>query len=111
MSSIAGMSTAIALIAIGLGVVWKRMPATDPRRSELLFWIAVGLGCLGLMAGVVPWIWQIGLIARVQFPWRVMLIVEFAIITGLSVARSSGSAPPFALSLQPQRSRSCRRLS
>jgi hypothetical protein len=90
MSSIVGTSAGAALIAAGLGVVWKRMLPTDPRRSELAFWIAVNLGCLCLMAGVVPWIWQIDLMARVQFPWRLMLIIEFAVITGLCVAPLEG---------------------
>jgi hypothetical protein len=98
MPSIVGMSAGAALIALGLGVVWTRMPAADPRRSELLFWIAVGLASLCLMAGVVPWVWQIDLIARVQFPWRLMLIVEFATITGLCVAplERLGSAVRYA---------------
>jgi len=86
MSSIVALSAAVVLMATGLGVVWKRMPVTQTRRSELAFWIAVSLGCLCLMAGVVPWIWDVGLMARVQFPWRLMSIVEFAIITGLCVA-------------------------
>jgi hypothetical protein len=86
MSSIALLSAGVAVIAVGLGVVWRRLPASDPRRSELAFWMAASLGCLALMAGVVPWIWQVGIMARVQFPWRLMSLVEFAIITGLCVA-------------------------
>jgi hypothetical protein len=86
MPSIALLSAGIALIAVGLGVVWRRLPASDPRRSELAFWIAASLGCLALMAGVVPWVWQISVLARVQFPWRLMSLVEFAIITGVCVA-------------------------
>jgi len=86
MSSIAFLAAGIALIAVGLGVVWRRLPASDPRRSELAFWISASLGCLALMAGVVPWIWQISVLARVQFPWRLMSLVEFAIITAFCVA-------------------------
>jgi hypothetical protein len=86
MSSIALLSAGATLIAIGLGVVWRRVPASDPRRSELAFWMAASLGCLALMAGVVPWVWRIDIMARVQFPWRLMSLVEFAIITGLCVA-------------------------
>jgi hypothetical protein len=86
MASIVALSIGVTLIAAGLAALRTRMPAGDSRRSELAFWIAVSLGGIALIAGVVPWVWRIDLMARVQFPWRLMSIVEFAIITGVCVS-------------------------
>ncbi len=39
--------------------------------------------CIALLAGIVPWFWQLPDIAKVQFPWRLMLAVEFTLITAI----------------------------
>ena len=54
--------------------------------SEAAFWAITGLVCLLLIAGVVPWFWQLPFVAKVQFPWRLMIVVEFAAITALAGA-------------------------
>jgi len=83
MLTIASISAAVALVALGLGVIWARRSTSSAQRSELAFWIAATFGCLALMAGFVPWFWQIDVIAKVQFPWRMLLLVEFTVITAL----------------------------
>lgn len=83
---ITAISAAAALSVLGLTAIWARMPATSAQRPELAFWIVATIGCLALMAGLVPWFWQIDAIAQVQFPWRLLLVVEFAVITALCLA-------------------------
>jgi len=36
-----------------------------------------------LVVGLVPWFWDLPLIGKVQFPWRLMMVVEFAAVTAL----------------------------
>ena len=52
-------------------------------RSEEAFWAFVCLLCLLFVAGVFPWFWQLPFAAKVQFPWRLMVVVEFAALTAL----------------------------
>jgi hypothetical protein len=90
MIAIAALALASALIASGLCVIVARLPSSDPRRLELSFWIAASFVCLVLMAGLVPWFWQIGIMAKVQFPWRLMLVLEFSLVTSLCLAPFKG---------------------
>jgi hypothetical protein len=46
-------------------------------------WAGLSLACLALIAGLVPWFWQLPELSKVQFPWRLMLVVEFATVTAL----------------------------
>jgi hypothetical protein len=67
----------VLLMMAGEGARW---------RSEAAFWAVTCLVCLLLVAGVVPWFWQVPFVAKVQFPWRLMIVVEFAGITALAWA-------------------------
>ena len=86
MRVIASLMAATALLAAALAAIAWRLPAGDPRRRELAMWTATCLLCLGLAAGLVPWFWQLPAVARVQFPWRLMVAVEFAAVTALCLA-------------------------
>jgi hypothetical protein len=76
---IASSAGGYALAAVGVLLMAER-------RSEAAFWAAVSLVCLVLIAGVVPWFWQLPFVAKVQFPWRLLIVVEFAGITALAQA-------------------------
>lgn len=56
------------------------------QRGGALLWAAVSLATLLLMSGVVPGFWQLPMVSRVGFPWRLLIVVEFAAITGLCLA-------------------------
>src|SRR5689334_5977773 len=73
MKIIAALTACYALVAVALAL----------QARALEFWSVLSLACLALIAGVVPWFWQLPELAKVQFPWRMMPIVEFALITGL----------------------------
>ena len=51
-----------------------------------MFSAAASLVGIALLAGVVPWFWQLPELAKVQFPWRLLVAVEFALITALCLA-------------------------
>jgi hypothetical protein len=83
MRTITSIALALAVLALGLCVALLQMQAAEARRKELGFWIASTLACLVLVVGLVPWFWDLPLIGKVQFPWRLMMVVEFAAITAL----------------------------
>jgi len=57
------------------------------RRGPVLLWVAVSLGALVLMSGLVPWLWHLPVIAKVGFSWRLLIVVEFSAITAVCLAR------------------------
>jgi hypothetical protein len=80
---IAWSAAAYAIAAIGVLVVLVRGSVAQGWRSETAFWTGAGIVCLLLIAGIPPWFWQLPFVAKVQFPWRLMVAVEFAVITAL----------------------------
>ena len=83
MMIIASIAVAYAIAAIGVLVVVSRDRASGGWRSEAAFWAVACLVCVLLVAGAVPWFWELPFVAKVQFPWRLMIVVEFAGITAL----------------------------
>ncbi len=85
MRVIGSIVLATALLAAGLCLALLQLPDGQERR-ELGFWVALGLACLILIAGLLPWFWDLPLVAKVQFPWRLLMVVEFALLTALCLA-------------------------
>jgi hypothetical protein len=79
MQIVASIAAAALILAAGLCVFARR-------RGEALFWAAATIVCIALLAGVVPWFWQLPELAKVQFPWRLLVAVEFTLITALCLA-------------------------
>ena len=79
MQIVASITAAALILAVGLCVFARR-------RAEALFWAAASVVCIALLAGIVPWFWQLPELAKVQFPWRLLVAVEFALITALCLA-------------------------
>jgi hypothetical protein len=87
-------SLVLGWLALAVGVAWLARRAAPSRlRDEALFWGAFASFCAALVLGVVPQFWSLPLIERVQFPMRLMPVVEFA----------SATAFVMALHLFPQR--------
>lgn len=78
-----GGACAVAILATA-----KRIGATP----QALIWGAVGLICLALYAVPVPWVAPgVGaLLKTVQYPWRILIVMEFAAVTALCLAAMSG---------------------
>jgi hypothetical protein len=80
MQTIASMAAAALVLAAAVCIFsWKRVDAR--------FWAIACIVCIALLAGLLPWFWQLPEIAKVQFPWRLMLAVEFAVVSALCLAR------------------------
>jgi hypothetical protein len=80
---ISSSAAAWLLAMLGLCLSWRSRPK-GPRHSLLLLWVCVSLACLVIMSGLTPWFrTAVPLVSKVQFPWRLLLIVEFAALTAL----------------------------
>lgn len=76
MQTIASIALAALVLAAATCIFfWKHV--------EARFWAISCMVCIALLAGLVPWFWQLPDIAKVQFPWRLMLAVEFTLITAI----------------------------
>jgi hypothetical protein len=53
------------------------------------------VACCALAVGLIPGFWQLPLLTQVQFPFRILPLAEFAIITG--IARLEWSRPIWAV--------------
>lgn len=54
-------------------------------RGEIWLWGGMALVMIGLMAGVAEWPWMPwSPLSRLQFPWRLMVLIEFSVITCLA---------------------------
>lgn len=77
---------AYAAAAIGVVTLQRRHEGPAGWRSEAAFWSIVCLICIVLISGAIPWIWRLPLVAKVQFPWRLMIVIEFAAVTAMCLA-------------------------
>ncbi len=55
---------------------------------EPFFWAGLTLILVAVIAGLVPCIWKLPGLRFVQFPWRMLFIVEFAVVTMLPMGVS-----------------------
>lgn len=83
MRSLASIALALAVLFAGLCIALVQMPLADARRHPLGQWIAIGLAGLALVVGLVPAFWTLPFFAVLPFPWRLMMVVEFAAISAL----------------------------
>ncbi|MBA4764365.1 MAG: hypothetical protein H2048_02640 [Erythrobacter sp.] len=67
-------------IALGTLTLWRRD-----------FWPSLSLAVCIVISGALP-IWEIPLLAMVQFPWRALPLAEFALVTALASASLSRAA-------------------
>lgn len=80
MQIVLSMAVAYAMLSVGIWAFFRT-------RREAIFWAATSTVCLFLLAGLVPWFWSLPQLAKVQFPWRLMGLVELAVITAFCHAR------------------------
>ena len=67
--------------AVAVGGLGRRAPAKDA-----VFWALLCLAGVILVAGFVPWFWTLPFLSKVQFPYRLLVVAEFAAITVLCVS-------------------------
>jgi hypothetical protein len=83
LTTMALATLAYGLAAIGVLTAAGRSGSPGGWRSEAVFWALVGLLCALFVAGLVPWFWQLPLVDKVQFPFRLLVVTEFAVVTAL----------------------------
>jgi len=83
---IASASAAYAIAAAGVLATLAWRGPRQAWRSEAACWAVICLLSVALVAGLVPWFWRVPLVAKVQFSWRLMIVVEFAAISALCLA-------------------------
>jgi hypothetical protein len=71
-------------LLLAAGVAWQRRGAPDA--AQTMFWTVFAAACAGLVLGAVPGFWSLPVIERVQFPMRLMPVVEFAAVTAFVLA-------------------------
>ncbi len=105
MAAISSFAGAAAIVmGASVRAVLRASPAMGPADRQVLLWACVGLLCLLLMAGAVPQAWTtVPFLAKVQFPWRLLTIVDFSAATAVSVALAGAQharwVAPFALAV------------
>lgn len=50
------------------------------------WWAALALGAVAVAVGIVPFIWDLPLMQKVQFPWRLLCVAEFAALTAVGLS-------------------------
>lgn len=77
---------ALATLAYGLAAIGVLAACSGDQqgwRSDWAFWALVGLLCVLFVAGLIPWFWQLPLVDKVQLPFRLLVVTEFAVVTAL----------------------------
>ncbi len=78
---------AYTIAAIGVIVAQVRNAGAKGWQSEASFWGLICLLAILLITGALPWFWLMPFVVKVQFPWRLMIVVEFAAVTALCLMR------------------------
>ena len=87
-----------AALALALGALWAARNAdAGQARGEARFWASAALAGLALIVGLVPLFWDIPALAKVQFPWRLMSVIDFAAVSAVALALKGRSARPLGL--------------
>lgn len=72
---------AFTLAAIAVLAITAQRP--QGWRSEAAFWAVISLLCAAFVSGAVRWFWELPQTAKVQFPFRLLIVLEFAIVSAL----------------------------
>lgn len=81
------MPVSTAALLLSAGSAWSSR--SGPRRRDALFWAGLTISVVLLIAGAVPAMWDLPGLTLVQFPWRALLIVDFAGVTLLAISPPS----------------------
>jgi hypothetical protein len=86
MGLITWSAVAYGFAALGTLALLARRDKRASWRCETAFWALLTVATILIYSEAFPWFWEIPFAAKVQFPWRLMIVVEFAAITALCMA-------------------------
>lgn len=66
--------------SIALGLILLAWPARS-------IWTGIAVFTALAAVNLVPWLWNIDLLNKVQFPWRILAITEFAAVTAIATCK------------------------
>jgi hypothetical protein len=81
-ASMIALSCAMAIPSAHILVAERK---DRPDGGEASFWAAVSLVSFPLILGLIPSYWQIGPIQKVQFPFRLLAVQEFAFVSSCAL--------------------------
>lgn len=86
-------------LLLALAVVFGTRGRGD--RTGVLVWAGFSFAIVLLIAGIPPAFWHLPNIALVQFPWRLMVVLEFVAVTGVALAAPGLFKPLTMLAVLP----------
>jgi hypothetical protein len=75
------MALSLAYLLLAAAAWW-----CNRGNREILFWSGLGLLCFLMVSGLMPFVWQLPGLHQVQFPSRMLPIMEVSTITVLALA-------------------------
>jgi hypothetical protein len=81
------------LLLVGGAALARRGRGPAP---EAWLWSGVVVAAIVMVSGLLPFLWKLPLLAQVQFPWRLYVLVEFAAITAIAASLPLRWNPPLA---------------
>jgi len=81
-----GLIVPLAAAALLLVAGAARARRRAERNLESRLWAGVAIAGILMLSGAIPFLWKLPFLAQVQFPWRLYVIVEFAVITCLAAS-------------------------
>jgi hypothetical protein len=92
MIMLAALALGYATLAVGALLALRRNGGRETADRDAAFWCAAVLAGVVLMSGLVPLYWDAPLMAKVQFPWRLLVFLEFAAATAAALFLSQRSS-------------------
>lgn len=72
------------MVALAATVIFAAAILLTVRRDV---WAFAVLAYAIIILGLIPQLWNVPLLAKVQFPWRMLMLAEFALVTAFARAR------------------------
>ena len=73
-----------------MGLLLAALGSAQQARSwtaSVVPWVVTALVCFILISGLLPIVWRLDVLRKVQFPWRALVVMEFAVLTAVAITR------------------------
>ncbi|HEX7947258.1 MAG TPA: hypothetical protein VF495_21515 [Phenylobacterium sp.] len=81
------VATAGGVMALAAAVIWQDRSMGAPRG-----WAMMAMVCAALAVGLVPGLWALPVLEKVQFPYRLLSVAEFAVVTAIALRLENAAA-------------------
>ena len=80
----------LTLLSLAAASAWH---VRHGRNREALFWAGITFAAVIMVSGALPFLWRLPFLSQVQFPFRMLVIGEFALVTCLAISRPRLRSP------------------